>query len=89
METIKVEIELPKEAYELAKGLGAFGAAVKAALADGWQIGQDMPVIITAAVANVVPALEGASAVTDEAKLDPVGFGQALAEGLKPIFKKA
>lgn len=88
MEKVKVEIELPKEAYELAKGLGLFAAAVKKAMADGWQVGSDIPVIISSAVTDLVPALNGIDKLDDEAKADPIGLGQAVIEGLKPVFKK-
>lgn len=88
MQTVKIEIELPKEAYELAKGLGAFAAVVKKALADGWQMGADVPVIVSAALTELVPALNGVDMIGEEAKADPVGMGQALIEGLRPVFKK-
>ena len=88
MEVVKVEIEMPKEAYELAVGLGKFGKAVKMALADGWQMGNDIPVVMTSALADLLPALQGADKIADEANLDPVGVGAAVLEGLKPVFKK-
>lgn len=89
METVEVTVKLPKETYELAKGLGAFGLVVKQALADGWQTGTDIPVIITSALIDLAPSIQGFDKIPDEASADPVGLGVALIEGLRPVFKKA
>ena len=89
MEKVEVKVELPKETYELCKALGAVAAATKQALADGFQIGTDMPAIITSAVMELVPAIQGVDKLDDEAKADPVGVAQAVIEGLRPVFKKA
>lgn len=68
METIKVDIECSKELYELGKGLAVFVGAVKLALANGFQIGEDLPAIVTAAIANVIPAVDGVTKIGDEWK---------------------
>jgi len=88
METVDVTVKMPKETYELAKGLGAFAAAIKLALADGWQLGTDMPVIATSALMDLLPAIQGVDKLGDEAKADPIGIAAALIEGLRPVFKK-
>lgn len=88
MELVDVTVKMPKESYELAKGLGAFAVAVKKAVEDGWQLGTDLPVIATAALMELLPAIQGVEKIGDEAKADPVGIGVALIEGLRPVFKK-
>ena len=88
MESKKIEIELPKESYELAVGLGKFAAAVKQSLHDGWQVGEDLPAMIAAALNDLVPSVQGFEKIDEEAKLAPLAVGQALLEGLKPVFIK-
>lgn len=85
---MKVEIEVPDAGFKLASGLGNFGAAVRKALADGWDMGQDLPVVVTAAIADLLPSIQGIDQLDDEAKADPMGMGLAVIEGLRPAFKK-
>jgi len=73
----------------LAVGLGKFAVAVKTSMADGWDLSQDLPALMTAALTDLLPAINGVDQIGDEAKEDPIGIGLALAEGLRPLFKKA
>lgn len=75
---MKVEVEVSKETYELGKGVAAFVEAVKASQKDGWQTGADVPAVITAAIADLVPAMDGMSKVKDEVA-DKVAFANACA----------
>jgi hypothetical protein len=77
MEKVKVELECSKETYELGKGLADFIGAVKTALADGWQLGTDVPVVISAALATLVPAVDGVMKVKDELAEDKKAFVNA------------
>lgn len=77
MEKVKVELECSKETYELGKGLADFVAAVKTALADGWQLGTDIPVVVSAALATLVPAIDGVTKVKDELAEDKKAFVNA------------
>lgn len=82
MEKVKVELECSKETYELGKGLADFIGAVKAALADGWQLGTDIPVVISAALSTLVPAVDGVTKVKDELLEDKKAFiNAAVATG--------
>lgn len=81
MEKIKVEMELAKESAELAMGLGKFAAITQKALKDGWSIGQDLPVIMATALAELVPALQGAEKIPDEVKEDKMATAAAWAYG--------
>lgn len=92
METVSITVELPKEAYELGQGVVGIMLAVKDALADGWQPGIDVPVIIVKSLDSLVPALQGVDKLGDEAKENPARFGKALgmsvADGAEAILKK-
>lgn len=68
VEKLKVNVEVTKEAYELAQGINKFVGAVRASLADGWQTGQDVPAIVTAAIGSLVPSIQGIEKIKDEAK---------------------
>lgn len=81
---MKVEVEVSKEAYELGAGIAKFHAVVKTALADGWQIGQDIPPIMSSALSDLVPAMQGADQVSAESK-DMQAFSNAIFLGLSPI----
>lgn len=82
MNTLEVPVKVTKEAYELGQGLAKFLKATKQALADGWQPGQDLPVLMAAAVTELVPALQGVEQLDDEAKADKQAFTMALVVSL-------
>lgn len=63
---VEVKVVVAKEAYEGAKGLFDFADVVLKAAADGWQVGQDLPTIMTAALTTLVPALQGLDKVKAE-----------------------
>lgn len=71
MQTVQVTISASKETHELAVGLGKLIKAIKTATVDGFQVGQDLPVIISSAITDLVPALEGATLISEEAKNTP------------------
>lgn len=77
MAKLQVTLECAKETYELGKGVGDFVAAVKAALSNGWQAGEDVPAVITAALTCLVPALQGAEKIKDELVADKFGVANA------------
>lgn len=79
MEKITVDCEVSKEAYELGKGVVDLVAAVKVALADGWDMSQDLPVILSAALSSLLPAVQGVDKLGDEFKEDPAAFSKAFA----------
>lgn len=85
MDVVKVELEASKETYELCEGIGAVTKAVKEALADGWQPGTDMPAIITAAITNLVPAMQGVEKIPAEVK-HTREFANAVYAGLTPVI---
>lgn len=58
-----VTVEVEKEAYDLSQGLVQFVRHVKKALDDGWQPGSDLPVILSATLTDLVPAVQNMNAL--------------------------
>jgi hypothetical protein len=67
---IKIDVEVSKESYELSKGIADLIASIKLAVADGWQPGKDIPLIISEVIGRLVPALQGVEKIKDEIKED-------------------
>jgi hypothetical protein len=88
MAKIDVSVSVSKEAYELGQGVAGFVGALKVALENGWQTGEDLPAVVTAAISNLVPALEGVSKVGDELKEDKAAFAKALGLSTADIIGK-
>ncbi len=82
---IKVEVEVSKEAYELGQGVVAVLKAAKLAAADGWQLGQDLPVIAMAAFGQVA-ALQGVDQIGVEIKEDPAAFAKAISLSIADAY---
>lgn len=81
MQKVAVTTEVAKETYELGVGVDKFIGAVKQALADGFQPGQDIPVVLSAAIADLVPAIQGAEKIGSETS-DVQAFSNGLYLGL-------
>jgi hypothetical protein len=64
MAKVKKEVEVAKEVSEVGDAVLAIIKATKAALADGWQPGSDVPAILTACLSQLgaVSALSGVPA---------------------------
>lgn len=77
MEKAKIEMEVPKEAHELFSGMVKIVAAAKEAMADGWDLGTDMPVVITKALVELAPMIQGIDKLDDEFLEDPSAFIKA------------
>lgn len=74
METIKIEIEVPKEAQELFGGLVNIVKSIKMAMADGWDVGTDLPVVITQSLVELAPMIQGVDKLPEEFKANPAAF---------------
>jgi hypothetical protein len=86
-EKVIVQLEVSKETHELAVGLGKVVDAVKGALADGWQAGTDLPVVLTTVIADLIPAIQGVEKLKEEV-VDVEQFAGALYAGIAPsVFK--
>lgn len=90
MANVKLEVEVPKELYELAKGLVNVAKAAKEAMADGWQPQDDLPKMLAAVVAEIPVALVGLEKVSGEMKDNPGASIKAVvlaASDLYDVFK--
>lgn len=89
-EILKVEVEVTKEAYELGQCLVNLVKAVKAAGADGWQVGTDVPAVVMAAMAALPAGVNGIQKLSEEAHEGAAfvaAFGLA-AKDLAGVFLK-
>jgi hypothetical protein len=89
MAKLEATCEVSKEAYELLIGVAKIVEVVKASLADGFQPGSDIPVIIASAIGDLVPAIQGVELIKEEIAEDKVAFGNALVLGAAAIIQKA
>jgi hypothetical protein len=92
MELKKLEVEVSKEAHELGEAVAKLVLATKQALADGFQVGQDVPAIVMTAFAELPKAIEGLDKLDDEAKAHLKPFVMALtlpiADAVEALLKK-
>ena len=86
MEKINVELELPKEAYELFDGTYKIVEIIKTALDDGWQPTEDLPAIVTQSIMELPKMITGLDQLPKEFKDDPAMFIKA---GLISVSKIA
>lgn len=86
MQKVKVELEVAKEAHELVQGVIELIKAVKEAMKDGFQVGQDLPVIVAAAVQKLPPAIEGVDKLGEELK-EPGAFAKAMVIGASDLVE--
>lgn len=78
VEIVVREVQCAKETLEVGEGLAGMLKDVRQALADGWQPGQDIPVILSSAMARLGTAVDGALKVNDERKASPQAFVNAV-----------
>jgi len=79
VEYVKVETEVPKEAYELSRALYNITAKAKEVTDNGWQTSEDLPQLLLTAATELVTALQGVEKMGDEAKASPALFAKAFA----------
>lgn len=80
-----VSVEVSDKAYDLGQSFKKLVGAADKALEDGFQPGQDVPVIVLSAAAEVVTIVEAIKAAGGEAKEDLAAFIAALGLGVKDI----
>lgn len=92
MNTVKVEFEAPKETHELGLAIAKLMKNYKAAVADGFQVGQDIPAILMGSFNEVMAGIDGVDKVGAEFKADPVNAAMGalvpLADGISELVKK-
>lgn len=84
---LRVTKEVSKETYELCLALADLITKTKVALEDGWQVGRDLPVVMTAVVQNIGEIIEGLNAAKGEFEADPDAFLAAIAVGVAEVTK--
>ena len=91
MNYLDYKTQYPKETYEVGYALGEMIRAIGAALKDGFQPGQDIPVIITSAIANLASAINGLDELPEEFVQEPVKAAVAiiapLGDGVQDLLK--
>jgi hypothetical protein len=87
IETVELNMPVPKQAKELAEGLERAVIKIATALKDGVQVAQDAPAVIDALMNDILPALKGAASVKDELKAMPVETGLLGARLVANVIK--
>lgn len=72
-------VKVSKEADELADGIARCIVSIRKALADGWQPGSDLPVVLSSVMADLVPAVQGVEKLGAEKKENVQAFVTAFA----------
>jgi len=83
MKTIQIEVQ--EGAYDAGAALAKFAGVVKLALADGWQVGVDLPPILASALADLAPAFVNLGKINDELAQNKVLFAKSLGLGLADL----
>lgn len=73
-----ISIEVSKETHELGQGIRSFVGHVRKALSDGWQPNQDIPVVLQAAFADLVPQIQDAEKISKEPSENKRAFTKAI-----------
>ena len=73
-----VVVKVDDVAYDVGASLVKFVVAAKGALADGWQPGSDLPVILSSAIADLAPVLGKVGSLPAEFEADKVGFVKGI-----------
>ena len=84
-EFINVEVKVAKETHEAVSGLVKFVAAAKGAADDGWNAGDDIPVVLNSLMAELIPALQGVTLIPDEFADHPSEFVAALTASIPEL----
>lgn len=88
IEKVKIEDEATKASYALGCGVEGVVSAINLALADGWQIGTDLPVIVVGSIQALAPAVAEVKNLSEEAHGEPEAFTTGLLLPIKrAVFK--
>jgi len=88
MAVMDVMVPVSKETYEMGEALVDLIVKIKGALADGWQIGSDVPVMISAVVTNMAEIIEGMKAAKGEWDQDDAATVAALSLTVAALVKE-
>ena len=91
MELKKIEIEVPKEINEVGECLKGIMIAAGNALKDGFQPGQDIPVILASAFAGLMTAIADCQKIPEEFTTLPVaaslGVLLPVSQGIEEMIR--
>ena len=87
MELIEKTVKVPKSTSEFADAIANLAIVVKKALADGFQPGMDIPVIITEAIAELPGIIGNISGLAEEFKGDKAAFIMAWLLAGEKVFE--
>lgn len=83
--TKKVTVDVSSETHELLQAIRHFVATTRKALADGWQPGKDIPVVLQAAFTDLVPQIQDLEKISQEPGLDKQAFIRAVSVSAEDI----
>lgn len=81
----EIKVMVSERGYNLGEGLKNFILAIKQSQDDGWQPGQDLPAILSAAIADLVPVLPNIQEIANEPSEDLEAFVTGLMIPVKEI----
>lgn len=87
MSAIEEKALVQPKSYAVLCGFAAFAGQIHKALADGWQPGTDLPVILTSAIQDLAPVLKDVVSVREE--VGQPGFAEGVALGGAKIIEAA
>lgn len=88
MALMEVMTTVSKETYELGEALVSIVSAMNVALADGWQLGSDLPVAVTALLANIGEITEGIKSAKGEWEEDEAAMIMAMTMTVSKLVKE-
>lgn len=86
MSKVNVTVEVSKEIYDVGQGVAKFVKAMKGALADGWQVGTDLPVAMSHAISDLAPALGSLGGIPGDIAEDKQAAAHAVSLSLCDVL---
>lgn len=62
----EMSVKVTKESYELSMAVNNLVSKIVEVAQDGWETGSDLPVILTTAMTELLPAMQGLDKIKDE-----------------------
>lgn len=88
MEYVEVPVKVSKEAYELGMALAKLVTDIRGCLKDGFQLGSDLPVVVTSFMSQEVAAgIQGLDKIGDEFAENKAAFAMAFGLAAEKIVE--
>ncbi len=92
IEQVDITSKGTKEAYELGLALKSYMKNYKVAVADGFQVGQDIPAVLLGSIQETMKGLDNLIKLGEEGKEKPFAMTRSflipVTEGLEILFDK-